>query len=595
MSQLPSLVLTYALFLSVGCSPAVDSAVNQTSFAPSQGSWYSELYDESWSALPDLSFETDAFIQDFSYAGYALGHQVPPVLVNVPILNVLDFGADPMGVRDSTEAIQAAINQAASLNRQAVVVYLPEGTYRILPKQPGASTLAIRKDGIVLRGAGIGRTFLFNDATVMRGQQIIRVTGTPDADWLREGNESVLITADLSGPTIEIPVEQTEPFEVGDAIILRVDPNQAWIEDHQEFGWLGYEQKLGSMLYYRKIVGIDRARNILTIDAPTRYTMKRSYSARVYPKPGMVKNVGLEGFSIGNREHPGRDGWENLDFAAPSGEYTQRLAESRDLPLDFAQEKKSAYDVHFSYVILMQNVENSWIRDVESFAHSQNELGTHFLSNGIRLKQSRAVSVLNCSMQKAQYGGGGGNGYMYRIDNSNDCFIANSLAAYSRHGFSISGMSSSGNVLYRCRDKETGRQTAGSGKTHGKGSDHHMWFSHSNLFDNCIAENSWFEARDRYYDRLSKPKHNSTSAHTVIWNTTGISNQFHPFVVWSMQARYGYVIGTQGAVVDVRTDGDYPAREEVSAPVDIVEGVGKGETLYPQSLYLHQLARRLAE
>lgn len=120
-----------------------------------------------------------------------------------------------------------------------------------------------------------------------------------------------------------------------------------------------------------------------------------------------------------------------------------------------------------------------------------------------------------------------------------------------------------------------------------------MWFSHSNLYDGCLTENSWFEARDRYYPVMSEPKHNSTSAHTVIWNTECISNSYHPFAVWSMQAKYGYVIGTKGAVSAVRTDGDYPERAAVSDPVDYVEGVGEGDSLSPASLYLDQRLKRI--
>jgi hypothetical protein len=120
-----------------------------------------------------------------------------------------------------------------------------------------------------------------------------------------------------------------------------------------------------------------------------------------------------------------------------------------------------------------------------------------------------------------------------------------------------------------------------------------MYFSHSNLFDNCVAEESWFEARHRYFPTLSNPKHNTTSAHTVFWNTLGLSNSRLPFVVWSQQGDYGYVIGTRGACAGVRTAGQFPEREHVTDPVDHVEGVGRGETLMPASLYEDQLQQRL--
>ncbi|MGZ0655694.1 glycosyl hydrolase family 28-related protein [Coraliomargarita sp. W4R72] len=576
----------------MSCSTSFCQA-EDISAAESESSWQSPLYGENWTPFPSTTFEHDKIIQDFSYAGYALGERSIPTHTDAPILNVLDFGADPMGEHDSTVAIQAALNQAASTTGP-VVVYMPAGTYHVSPQQEKSPVLSIRSSEVVLRGDGPGKTFLLNESYTMRAQQIIYVAPASNmTSWAKEEGPVVRITKDLLMPTVAIPVDDVAPFKIGDYIILRADPNLAWIEDHKESGWIGYEEKLGSFRYLRQIEAINAEDRILTIDVPIRYTLKQAYNSRVYLKPGMLSEVGLEGFSIGNREHPGEAGWGNLDFASPDSAYTKRLAESWGLDEDFAADHKSASDVHFSFAISMYGVMNSWIRNVESFQSASNSRGTQLLSNGIRLRECRAVSVINCTMQKTQYGGGGGNGYMFRLDNSNECLLENCKAAYSRHGFSISGMASSGNVLYRCMDSETGHQTGGTGRTQGKGCDHHMWFSHSNLIDSCIASNSWFEARDRYYEKLSQPKHNSTSAHTVFWNTEGRSNQYHPFVVWSQQAKYGYVIGTRGAVNAVRTDGDYPEREAVSAPVDHVEGVGLGATLEPQSLYLDQLKRRL--
>ncbi|MNL82244.1 hypothetical protein D3C87_2095820 [compost metagenome] len=75
----------------------------------------------------------------------------------------------------------------------------------------------------------------------------------------------------------------------------------------------------------------------------------------------------------------------------------------------------------------------------------------------------------------------------------------------------------------------------------------------------------------------------------------GVANSFHPFVVWCQQADYGYVIGTRGAVNGVKTDGKYPERKSHTDPVDVVEGIGKGDTLSPRSLFEDQRKRRLGE
>lgn len=64
--------------------------------------------------------------------------------------NVLDFGADPTGVADSTTAIQAAINQAGIGGN----TYLPAGTYFV------SATLLLPSNA-TLMGAGVNSTKIF--------------------------------------------------------------------------------------------------------------------------------------------------------------------------------------------------------------------------------------------------------------------------------------------------------------------------------------------------------------------------------------------------------------------------------------------------
>lgn len=583
--------------LTQGCSIAILAiGVGHIHAQDNAETWSTALYGPDWSPTPALSFAKDKIIQDFSYAGYASGEKAIPDMADARRFDVVaDYGADASGTTDSTAAIQKAIDAAAAAG--GGVVYFPAGTYHIQPQADRRYALCVRKSGIVLRGAGPDKTFLLNTSFEMREKIIVLFQAPTKAEWSRKEDGATTITTDLMGPSREIPVEDTSSFKAGDWVIIRSVPNKDWVMDHGETDWLGEEDKIGSIQYLRRIVKVDVTAKILTIDIPTRYSLKKRDRPEVYPKSGMLRNVGLESLSIGNVQHPGKDGWKNLDFAAPTGGYTKRLAESRGLPEDFATTRKSAYDVHSSYAVTMTNVLDGWIRDAGSFRSEGNTTGCHLLSNGIRMKESRGVTVERCYFQHPQYGGGGGNGYMYRMDNTNDCLIRESRAEASRHGFSISGMSSSGNVIHRCLDKDTARQTGstGSEQTEGRSSDHHQWFSHSNLIDHCTADDSWFEARDRFYTKLSRPRHNLTSAHTVYWNTEGLRNSFHPFVVWSQQADYGYVIGTRGAVNGVRTDGKYPERNGRTDPVDVVEGIGKGETLRPASLFEDQRKRRLGK
>lgn len=530
--------------------------------------WESTLYGPGWQGTPSLSFETDKIIQDFSYAGYRRGElplpSQPPGLIYDAVAG---YGADPTGAADSTVAIQNAINAASAAG--GGIVYLPPGVFRISPQSANTYALQISTGGVVLRGAGADQTFLLNTGTVMRNSNIISVTGPGSAAWATVTNPVTAITADLPGPVTELPVESVAGFAVGDYIIVRADPGDAWATEHFEDGWVGYAAgSFGRLMYLRQIVAIDAGNQRITIDIPTRYTLKTRDNARIYKKTTLITETGLEDFSIGNTQHPGTGGWGENDYTV---------------------EGLSAYDVHASYAIRMTRVRDGWIRNVRTYQPAGNTTTTHILNNGILLTECTRVTVRNCHFQRPQYGGGGGAGYMYRLQNSGDCLLQDSVAEFCRHGIVFSHMATSGNVIHACLDKTTGKQTGNTGNqnTSGRGSDHHMHFSHSNLIDTCVADDSWFEARYRPFG--TAPLHNLTSAHGVYWNTEGRPSG-RAYVVHSQQSRYGYVIGTRGAVTTVKTDGTSTAKTN---PVDHVEGVGLGDSLTPFSLFREQRRRRL--
>ena len=530
--------------------------------------WESTLFGPDWVATPALSFESDKIVQDFSFAGYRRGERPLPVNPPGATFHVVSYGADPTGVADSTLAIQAAINAAAAAG--GGIVWMPAGTFRVSPQGVNAFALQISTSGVVLRGAGVGQTFLLNTATVMRNKFIINVTGPSNAAWTSVQTPTTNIRNDLLGPVTQIPVASVDGFAVGDHIIVRADPGDDWATEHLEDGWVGVAAGgFGRLMYLRQIVALDAVNNVVTIDIPTRYALKTRDNARIYKKTTLITETGLEGFSIGNVQHPGTTGWGEEDYLT---------------------EGTSSYDVAGSYAIRLIRVRDGWIRNVNTFQAAGNTTTTHILNNGILLVDCSRVTVKNCYFRRPQFGGGGGAGYMYRIQNSGDCLVRDCIAEFSRHGFVFSHMASTGNVLHACTDRTTGKQTGSTGNqnTSGKGSDHHQYFSHSNLVDACTADGSWFEARYRPFG--SGVLHNLTSAHGVFWNTEGRGNAA-TYVVHSQQSRYGYVIGTRGTLTAVNTGGSSTSK---TAPVDHVEGVGLGDTLTPASLFLEQRRRRLA-
>jgi Endopolygalacturonase len=530
--------------------------------------WRSELYPETGYNPSAADLETDKVLQDFSYAGYRRGEApIPDIAGPVFDATASPFSADSTGVTDATAAIQAAIDAAGAAG--GGVVYLPAGTYRLVVPADAKEALRLDKPGVVLRGAGRGKTFLLNATrTGMRAKRVIRIAGPAEAAFRPRGTATVALAGDLLNSTRTIPVVDTAPFSVGDTVVVRNDFTDDWIREHQEPVWLGKGKQLGGLAYRRTVLAVDPAAGTLTVDAPVRYTLKLRDRARVVRLArAPLGEVGLEDFSIGELQHPGTDWAENATETPGT----------------------SPYDLSGCFFISADRARDCWIRRISSFQPEENTSTAHLLSNGIELRESTHVTIEDCSLGRPQYGGGGGNGYMYRLSNSGECLVQRSEARFSRHGFVFSGFGSSGNVIHACLDAETGRATGSTGgyRTAGKGSDHHMHFSQANLVDTCTAEDSWFEARFRPHG--SRLPHQLTAVHSVFWNTRGTGTLNAP-VVRSEQARYGYVIGTRGTRTGVELPRKAPSGTD---PEDHVEGEGRGDDLVPESLFLDQRARRL--
>jgi hypothetical protein len=537
------------------------------SYVAHSQTWRSAYYPTTWTNPVTKNFYTDAFLQDYSFAGYHRGEiAIPSPSSKIFDVTKAPYSADKTGIKDATTAIQNAINDAQTNN--GGIVYLPAGTYSV---NPGSSSycLHITSSNIVLKGDGKSKTFILNTSYSMNSKSIISVSGS--ANWTTIPTSKALLTADIMNPVSVLPIDNPSLFKVGDLIVVRNEINDAWITEHKEPDWLGYGSNFGGLMYCRYITAIDLTKKTITIDVPVRYALKTRDNSCVYKISGMISEVGLQDFSIGNKQHPGTTGWAEDDYTTTG---------------------TSAYDCSFSYVIKYNKTINSWMKNISTYKPSTNTTGAHMLSNGILVSYCKNVTIDSCSMSYAQYGGGGGNGYAYRV-NSNEVLISNSTASYIRHGFVFSNMCCSGNVFHKCKDIKTGFQCGNTGAmtTSGWGSDHHMHFSQSNLIDECYSENSAYCAFYRPYG--GAPLHDLTATHTTYWNIS--SGGTKGFCVWTQQSRYGYAIGTSGTSSAVYTKENSTGSAVKTDPVDIVEGQGNGATLQPQSLYLDQLSKRLPQ
>ncbi len=460
------------------------------------------------------------------------------------------YFADPTGSEDSTAAIQQAIYDVGDAG--GGVVLLPSGTFRVAPPAGAEQSLHIGHSGVVLRGAGPSQTFIFNDATDMRRKRIIDARPNPSKHWIwyRDTGDSRLLSADVLEPTVEIPLESSEGYGIGDWVVLRADITVEFLQEH---GMDGVWSTQGNGLaFYRQITAIDAETNTITIDVPTRYPLKVRDNARIHRTSEHLVEIGIESLSIGNRENntPGTD------------------------TNDYQVEGSGGYQMHASWAIYYSMVVHGWVRNVATYRPTGNTKNIHILSNGLRLDAARFVTVRDCDFRRSQYKGAGGNGYLFVMTGSENLFTAN-RAEKGRHNYGFSLMYSSGNVIHR--------STSVDGKLP---TDFHMLLSMANLLDNMEMDDDSIEAIHR--DCCG---HGHSTTQSVIWNTRGISYPssqfFFRFIIESEQFGNGYVIGTQGDADEVKA----PSSGSTS-PKDWVEGEGIGATLEPASLYEEQLGLR---
>ena len=514
----------------------------------SQPPWRSRLYPIQWEPPTSTPF-TEPMLQDWSYAGAFQGRPLP--LRTGPVFDAVAYGADLTGTRDSTLAIQSAIDAAGATGG---VVYLQAGTYRI-QTEPDAR-LRLPYSNVVVRGAGVGKTFLLNTTTNMRSRIVISIGYASSGGWEDVVGTPVNLSADVLTPTSRIPVESTTGFAIGDKIILSSRLSQAFINEVGMGGvWPEDDVGIRGVAFSRTITNIEPG--VITIDVPVRFYLKTRDRARVYHTSPVIENSGIEDLSIGNLQHGG-SGFGMRDHRTPG---------------------TAAYDVHGSRFIDIHRARNVWLKNISTYRPPQNSKNVHILSNAITIRDASHVTLQKVHVARPEYVGEGGNGYGFAVAGQ-EVLAQDCSDNRMRHGITFGGMQCSGNVVYRCKIQHS-KETPNGG-----GSDFHRYMSQSNLVDNLVIEADFISARYRPFG--SRVRHGITATQTVFYNTEGRS--YHPrrdYIIASAQALQGYIIGTSGPASNVIVPLDPRSGER-----DWLEGEGRGSTLTPVSLYASQVAKR---
>lgn len=533
------------------------------SASPNPEPWRSALYPESW--RPGFSDAQGRFLHDFSYAGYHQGEKPIPDIAG-PILTVTKapYLADPTGGQDATQAIQKALDDAGQSG--GGVVFLPAGTYRLtLPESGSRSALRISRSRVVLRGAGAALTRLLLETTSLRERQLLALQGEKAPLWTETpSTPGIPLAEDAPSGALQVRLSSSCPYEIGAQVLVRIDATEAFIERLGMTGkWKPETRGARIIAFSRRIRALDAQRKTLTLDAPLRYELRTADGARLEKPDGdVITEVGAEDFSVGMKALTG-EGLAELDHQKPG---TIGYAASRGC------------------AILVEGVEDGWLRRIQTFRPPGNPEDIHLISCGIRLQQSRRVTVESCVMRFPQYRGGSGDGYLFQLKGQ-ECLLTRCEAEGGRHNFTFGLAVASGNVIAQC----TGRKGM-------LASDFHMWLSPANLIDGHTFDEDYFEAIYRPYGNWGgNPVHGITTTQTVFWNCRGLryggphftvsanKEQTPPqVIIQSRQFGAGYVIGTRGAASAVET-GD----------AEWVEGVGKGDGLLPMSLFEDQRGRRI--
>ena len=187
------------------------SSSNDTGGVTSPTGWRSALFPDDWT--PGMAIDVSdggpiAQLQDFSYAGYRAGEAPLPsveALSESETISIIDHGADPTGLTDSTSAIQMAIDTVAADG--GGVVFIPAGDYRV------DGLLEIRQSGTVLLG----------ESTESARLSFTRSEGMTDVNHLqfrgdRVAGESLMLSENVAIGETVLPVESLGDLTIGDSI-----------------------------------------------------------------------------------------------------------------------------------------------------------------------------------------------------------------------------------------------------------------------------------------------------------------------------------------------------------------------------------------
>lgn len=189
--------------------------------------------------------------------------------IESPASNILDFGADPNGVKDSYTAFASAIQ---SLPQSGGVVLIPEGTFRI------GSKISISKNNVTFRGLGSKSRLIFNAA-----DHCFEIVTYKRGAWQ-------YLSSGVTKGVIAVKVPDASKFRIGQFAEIEQDNDSLLMYTNTDWIQSWGNNAVGQMF---EIVGISG--DSLTFRQPVNLSFTAKLNARIRPQD-FIRNVGFENF-----------------------------------------------------------------------------------------------------------------------------------------------------------------------------------------------------------------------------------------------------------------------------------------------------------
>ena len=261
----------------------------------SVGKTHSDLWGkdgEKWSP--------ESRLPDFSFAGYHCGED--PLPNEKVTTDVLRFGAKGDGRTDSTQAFREAIDET-----EKGVILIPAGRYII------SDIIWITKPGIVLRGAGQGKTIIVCPKTLedVRPNMGANSGGKPTSGYSWSGgflwakgsikqNKIASISEDCKRGSRELKIEKTtKTLRKGQRITIEMkDDAQKTLLNHIYSGDSGDTAKISKQTIRMVNRVVSASGTSVTLERPLRLDIRKSWSPVLKTYEPTVSEVGIEELSI---------------------------------------------------------------------------------------------------------------------------------------------------------------------------------------------------------------------------------------------------------------------------------------------------------